>query len=51
MDGGTATVHSYNEGRQDEGEPPMGSVVDEKMRPFGGYRSVPDDEMRESVWD
>jgi WD repeat-containing protein 23 len=51
MDGGTATVHSFNEGRLDEGEPPMGFVVDEKMRPFGGYRPVADDEFEQGIWE
>lgn len=31
MDGGAATVHGYNEGKFDEGLPPMGVSVDEKM--------------------
>lgn len=51
MDGGTATVHSFNEGRSDEGEPPMGFVVDEKMRPFEGYRQVADDDLHEGIWE
>lgn len=31
MDGGAATVHSYNESMSDEGVPPMGISVNEKM--------------------
>jgi WD repeat-containing protein 23 len=31
MDGGAATVHGYNEGMFDEGVPPMGVSVNEKM--------------------
>lgn len=31
MDGGAATVHAYNEGKSDEGLPPMGVSVNEKM--------------------
>jgi WD repeat-containing protein 23 len=31
MDGGAATVHAYNESEADEGQPPMGVSVNEKM--------------------
>ncbi|KAI1140651.1 WD40 repeat-like protein [Hypoxylon sp. FL0543] len=35
---GTVTVHSYNESSFDEGEPPMGSSYDEKLRPMASGR-------------
>jgi WD repeat-containing protein 23 len=31
MDAGAATVHAYNESMSDEGQPPMGVYVNEKM--------------------
>ncbi|KAL2023523.1 hypothetical protein VTK56DRAFT_2131 [Thermocarpiscus australiensis] len=37
MDGGTASIHSYNEGESDEGEPGMGISVNEKLEPYPGF--------------
>jgi DDB1- and CUL4-associated factor 11 len=34
MFGGTATLHSYNEGDFDEAEPKMGRSVDERLAPL-----------------
>ncbi|GAB1312265.1 WD40-repeat-containing domain protein [Madurella fahalii] len=34
MDGGTASLHSYNECESDEGEPEMGASVNEKLQPY-----------------
>lgn len=44
MSAGSATVHAFNEGRGDEGQPPMGDVVNEKMKAFFGYHNADDDE-------
>lgn len=34
MDGGTASLHSYNECDGDEGEPAMGIRVNERLEPY-----------------
>lgn len=34
MDGGTASLHSYNEGGSDEAEPAMGIPVNEKLEAY-----------------
>jgi len=34
MDFGTCTVHSYNEALDDEADPKMGRLVDEKLNGF-----------------
>ncbi len=36
MDFGTCTVHSYNESPDDDSEPKMGRVVDEKLNDLDG---------------
>ncbi len=41
-DGGTASLHSFNEAGSDEGEPTMGIPVDEKLEPYW--------EARDSRW-
>jgi WD repeat-containing protein 23 len=33
-EGGTASLHSFNEGESDEGEPVMGIPVNEKLQPY-----------------
>lgn len=38
MDGGTASLHSFNEGDDDEGEPSMGIPVNEKLEPILSWR-------------
>jgi hypothetical protein len=32
MDGGTASIHAFNENESDEAEPPMGTIVDDRLR-------------------
>jgi DDB1- and CUL4-associated factor 11 len=34
MDAGSASVHSWNDGEIDEGDPKMGRSVDEKLEPI-----------------
>ncbi|KAK4151915.1 LEC14B protein [Chaetomidium leptoderma] len=34
QDGGTASIHSFNEGESDEGDPVMGISVNEKLEPY-----------------
>jgi WD repeat-containing protein 23 len=34
MDGGTASLHAFNENESDEGDPEMGLPVNERLRPY-----------------
>lgn len=34
QESGTASLHSFNEGESDEGEPVMGIPVNEKLQPY-----------------
>lgn len=34
MEGGTASLHSFNEGKTDEGDPIMGIRLNETLEPY-----------------